>query len=1530
MKKAVLFLLAFSSVILSQSVQEINADQYMFLKKSAATDTSKTSFIKADINPDQYIFRDNLQPNKAAENFNPADVNQDQYIFSNKPNAPNAVLKFDPSKVNSDQYLFLRAFPDAVIKNLNASSGETNKSLTTTVPPNGLSARSAGVVKQTASPSITSTQTVAVLKYDNGVYSQRVGNATSAATYEASARFTQALVTPYAGWKLTKVDIFIADLPLSLKLKIYDAGTSSAPGALLYSQSISTINTNSWNTITLATPVTIASKDIWVGYEVSLSAGTYPMGADSGPVTADGDWIYIGGSTGWSHLATFNIPYNWLIHATVESSVSNQIQLTYNQIDASALPTIKSYVTVTDNNGSPISGLTTSNFTVSENSTTRTPITVTPVGSTGTAISVALVIDRSGSMSGQPLTDAQTAAVSFVNNMQSNDQGALISFDNVVVTNQTFTTDKNALKNAINALVSGNTTAIYDAVYQAVDLTKVQTGRKAIILMTDGGDNASTHSMSDAINYAIQASLPVYTIGLNIAAGSTYETNLQQIATQTGGKYYAAPTSSQLQGIYQLLSQQLNNQYLITYTTPIQCGSSAVSVNITATYNSMTSSQTKQYTPPACNNLTLTYNQIDASSCPTVKSYVTVTDLNGVPITGLTNSNFTVKEDNVPQSPITVTTAGSSGTAISVALVIDKSGSMGGQSISDAQSAANAFVNNMQTNDKGAVLSFNTSVTVDQTFTTDKNALKTAINAIVAGGNTAIYDAVYQAVDLTKIQTGRKAIILMTDGGDNSSTHTITDAINYAIQASLPVYAIGLGLSAGSAEEQHLQQIATQTGGKYYLAPSSSQLLTIYQSISQQLNSQYLITYNSSSKSVTARTVSITATYNSTTATQTKTYTSTCSASSNIILTYNQIDGSSCPTVKSYVTVTDLNGISISGLTSINFSVQEDNITQGPVTVTTAGSSGAAISVALVIDKSGSMGGQSIADAQTAANSFVNNMQANDKGAILSFNTSVTVDQTFTTDKNALKNAINAILAGGNTAIYDAVYQAVDLTKVQTGRKAIILMTDGGDNSSTHSITDAINYAIQASLPVYTIGLGLSAGSAEEQHLQQIATQTGGKYYLAPSSSTLSTIYQSISQQLSNQYLITYNSASTTSTARNVSISVTYNGSTDSKTKTYTSTCSTYGNLILTYNQIDASVCPSVKSYVTVTDLKGVTITGLTSSNFAVTEDFIPQSISVTTAGSSGSAISVALVIDKSGSMGGQSISDAQSAANSFVNNMQTNDKGAILSFNTSVTVDQTFTTDKNALKTAINAIVAGGNTAIYDAVYQAVDLTKVQTGRKAIILMTDGGDNSSTHSITDAINYAIQNSLPIYTIGLGLSAGSTEEQHLQQIASQTGGKYYLAPNSSQLLNIYQSISQQLSNQYIITYNTVSKTTTARTVTIRVTYSSNIDTKTKTYVSSCGSGVEDLAMPTKYDLAQNYPNPFNPTTKIRYSLPHTTHVRLTLYDVLGTEIAILVNTEKPVGNYEVELNGGNLASGVYFVKMNAGNYSATKKIVLMK
>jgi len=89
-------------------------------------------------------------------------------------------------------------------------------------------------------------------------------------------------------------------------------------------------------------------------------------------------------------------------------------------------------------------------------------------------------------------------------------------------------------------------------------------------------------------------------------------------------------------------------------------------------------------------------------------------------------------------------------------------------------------------------------------------------------------------------------------------------------------------------------------------------------------------------------------------------------------------------------------------------------------------------------------------------------------------------------------------------------------------------------------------------------------------------------------------------------------------------------------------------------------------------------------------------------------------------------------------------------------------------------------------------------------------------------------------------------------------------------------------------------------------------------------------VPTKFELSQNYPNPFNPKTIIEYSIPKQSNVTIKVFDVLGSEVSTLVNKEQPQGNYEVEFTGGDLTSGIYFYRLQAGDFVETKKMLLLK
>jgi subtilisin-like proprotein convertase family protein len=93
---------------------------------------------------------------------------------------------------------------------------------------------------------------------------------------------------------------------------------------------------------------------------------------------------------------------------------------------------------------------------------------------------------------------------------------------------------------------------------------------------------------------------------------------------------------------------------------------------------------------------------------------------------------------------------------------------------------------------------------------------------------------------------------------------------------------------------------------------------------------------------------------------------------------------------------------------------------------------------------------------------------------------------------------------------------------------------------------------------------------------------------------------------------------------------------------------------------------------------------------------------------------------------------------------------------------------------------------------------------------------------------------------------------------------------------------------------------------------------------------EITGIPKKFALHQNYPNPFNPTTTIKYDLAKESFVKITVYDILGKQVQTLVNEQKKAGSYALEINASGLASGVYFYKIEAGTFVATKKMMLIK
>ena len=236
-------------------------------------------------------------------------------------------------------------------------------------------------------------------------------------------------------------------------------------------------------------------------------------------------------------------------------------------------------------------------------------------------------------------------------------------------------------------------------------------------------------------------------------------------------------------------------------------------------------------------------NQIDTSEFPKVTIFATVLK-DGVPLPGLGSGDFRVREDEVDQEPITVVPKL---TALSVVLTLDTSGSMK-KRLADAQAAAVSFLDTLQSQDKAQVIRFSRDVKTLYPLGSDRSAARTAIGATAARGDTALWDALYASVESLHDVSGRKAIVLLSDGVDDDgsgkplSKHTVTDVLALAKQVNTPIYAIGLGTEL---DEVNLRKIAVDSGALYLSASEPTELKRLYDNIGKQLAGQYAIYYTS-------------------------------------------------------------------------------------------------------------------------------------------------------------------------------------------------------------------------------------------------------------------------------------------------------------------------------------------------------------------------------------------------------------------------------------------------------------------------------------------------------------------------------------------------------------------------------------------------------------------------------------------------------------------------------------------------------------
>ena len=237
--------------------------------------------------------------------------------------------------------------------------------------------------------------------------------------------------------------------------------------------------------------------------------------------------------------------------------------------------------------------------------------------------------------------------------------------------------------------------------------------------------------------------------------------------------------------------------------------------------------------------------KIDFNDYPKVEIYINFKEGSNLEYLDLKQEDFVVLENGESVRGLSIKGMDEIPNPVGVVLVLDTSGSMKGEPIEDATSAASFFVNEMRSIDKIAVVSFADNVIVQSEFTSDHNKIKESISKIEARGETSLFDGIFTASELFKDAENIKHryLIVLSDGADTASRHTFNDVIDKALQEEISIYSIAL--LSPEFKPDDIKNISESTGGGMLSTADSKELKELYKKISKKIINQYKISYTS-------------------------------------------------------------------------------------------------------------------------------------------------------------------------------------------------------------------------------------------------------------------------------------------------------------------------------------------------------------------------------------------------------------------------------------------------------------------------------------------------------------------------------------------------------------------------------------------------------------------------------------------------------------------------------------------------------------
>jgi Ca-activated chloride channel family protein len=488
--------------------------------------------------------------------------------------------------------------------------------------------------------------------------------------------------------------------------------------------------------------------------------------------------------------------------------------------------------------------------------------------------------------------------------------------------------------------------------------------------------------------------------------------------------------------------------------------------------------------------------------------------------------------------------------------------------------------------------------------------------------------------------------------------------------------------------------------------------------------------------------------------------------------------------------VLDAKGQFVRDLTNTDFAVFE-NGEQQTIDVLAQRREPALFTV--LVDSSQSMSTRAAA-LRTAARQLLEPLAAEDEVIVAPFSRHILNVTGPSTDRATSLAAIANITPSGGTAILDALKEAAAGLNTGTRRRAIVLITDGYDEHSTSAFDDTIAALRKSDVTLYAIGIGGVSGVSlkGERILTQLAESTGGRAWFPLDQKRLALAYEAVASEVQHRYLLTYTPK---------------NQKRDGSYRTIKVTAGE-GHTVRTRAGYTAPMAPAVRTSLEFTAFAaGRAPLSLTRDDIEVLEDGVAQKID--TFHEQVLPVTIMLALDASGSMK-RSAALAQEAAREFIVSARPEDEIGMIIFANTAAYIHSPTTKRESSLTALEKYVADGGTALNDALYDSMAQVATTTGRRVVVVVTDGRDENadstgpgSFKSWGEVLDKLDQSEVVVYAVGIGTRV---ERERLQELADRSGGSAFFPADASTLADDYRKILDELRRRYVVGYESTNRT----------------------------------------------------------------------------------------------------------------------------